>query len=82
MIIWTLSLQLMSFGYHCKDSVSFNSAMWRPLFAECTCYVGPPGQVKPNDYFDNFAASQKDNADEGILLCIGRQRDMNISRER
>lgn len=71
-IIWTISLQLMSFGYHYKDIVSFNSAMWGPLFAECACYVGPPRQVKQNDYFDNFAISQKDNADEGIICVINR----------
>lgn len=29
--------------------------------------MGPPGQVKTNYYFDNFAAIQKDNADEAIL---------------
>lgn len=67
--IWTISLQLASFSCHYKDTVSFNSAVWDPLFAECACYVGPPGQAKPNNYFDNIAVSQKDNADEGMLLC-------------
>lgn len=55
------------------DIVSFNSDMWDPLFAEHAFYVGPPGQVKPNDYFDSFAVSQKDNADEGILLCHSQE---------
>lgn len=31
------------------------------------CYMGPPGQVKPNYFFDNFGVSQKDSADEAIL---------------
>lgn len=68
----------MNSGCHYKDIVSFNSVMLGPLFAEHACYMGPPGQVKTNYYFDNFAVIQKENVDEAILsrhLQEGREKN-------